>query len=81
MELRFRHSALVMVGSSHPMLSRNFWPPLDASMRFLLPIPRSRMELQRGSIGRLLGEQRQCCMGLNFLSFFGLTQKELLLIS
>ena len=51
------------------MFSRNYWPPLDESMRSLLPILRSRMELRRGSIGQLLGEQRHCCMGLNVVSF------------
>ena len=56
------------------MLSRNFWHPLDASMKSLLLNHSSRIELQRGSIGRLLGEQRQCGMGLNFLSFCGLKQ-------
>ena len=77
MESRLRHFVQIMVGSIHLMISRNFWCPLDASMRSLLPIHRSRMEWQRGSIGQLLGKQRQCCMGLNFLSFCGLKKRGL----
>jgi len=80
MEWRLTHFALIMVGSSHLMLSSNVWPAVDSSMGFLLPIPRSRMEFQRGSMRPVLGEQRPCCMGCNFLSFCGLKQQELLFI-
>jgi len=49
MESRLRHFVQIMVGSIHLMLSRTFWHSLDASMKSLLPIHKSRMQLQRGS--------------------------------